>query len=59
MNNQKIERKKSIAKKYARLVHCSSKRAMRDFILLKPILQKLEIQKQLKLSEEEIEFLKK
>ncbi len=59
MNNQKIEKKKSIAKKYARLVHCSSKRAMRDFVLLKPILLQASIQKQMKLTEEEIEFLKK
>ena len=59
MNNQKIEKKKSIAKKYARLVHCSSKRAMRDFVLLKPMLQQASIQKQMRLSEEEIEFLKK
>lgn len=59
MNNQKIEKKKSIAKKFARLVHCSSKRAMRDFALLKPVLQQPEIQRQLKLSEEEIDFLKK
>ena len=59
MNNQKIEKKKSIARKYARLVHCSSKRAMRDFVLLKPILQKDTIQKQMRLTEEEIEFLKK
>ena len=59
MNNQRIEKKKSIAKKYARLVHCSSKRAMRDFVLLKPMLQQASIQKQMRLSEEEIEFLKK
>ena len=59
MNNQKIEKKKSIAKKYARLVHCSSKRAMRDFVLLKPLFLQSHIQKQLKLNEEEIEFLKK
>jgi len=57
LHNQKTEKKKTIAKKYARLVHCSSKRAMRDFELLKPILLKPEVQKQLKLSEEEISFL--
>jgi len=59
MNNQKIVQKKSIAKKYARLVHCSTKRALSDFFLLKPILQKPEVQHQLRLSEEEIDFLKK
>jgi len=57
LHNQKTEKKKTIAKKYARLVHCSTKRAMRDFSLIKPILLKPEVQKQLKLSEEEISFL--
>ncbi len=59
LHNQKSEKKKTIAKKYARLVHCSTKRIMRDFSLLKPILQNTKIQKQLNLSEEEIDFLKK
>lgn len=59
MNNQKIEKKKSIAKKYARLVHCSTKRALRDFSLLKPILKRPDVQQQLRLSEEEMEFLGK
>lgn len=59
LHNQKIEKKKTIAKKYAKLVHCSTKRAMRDFNLIKPILQNPKVQKQLDLSEEEMEFLKK
>lgn len=59
LNNQKIAKKKTIAKKFARFVHCSTKRAMRDFSLLKPILKKPSIQKQLKLGDEEIEFLSK
>jgi len=59
LHNQKSEKKKTIAKKYARLVHCSTKRIMRDFSLLKPILQNTKIQKQLQLSEEEIDFLKR
>jgi replication factor C large subunit len=57
LHNQKTEKKKSISKKYAKLVHCSTKRAMRDFELLKPILLKPAVQKQMKLSEEEISFL--
>ncbi len=57
LHNQKSEKKKTIAKKYASFVHCSTKRILRDFTLLKPILKKEEIQKQLKLSEEEIQFL--
>ncbi len=57
LNNQKIEKKKSIAKKYARFVHCSMKRALKDFTLLKEIIKKEEVQKQIKLSEEEISFI--
>ena len=59
LNNQKTEKKKTIAKKYARLVHCSLKRVMRDFDLLRPILKKQMVQQQLKLSGEEIDFLAK
>lgn len=59
LHNQKTEKKKTIAKKYARFVHCSTKRIMRDFSLLKPILQNTRIQNQLKLTEDEIDFLKK
>lgn len=58
LNNKKTEKKKSISKKYARLVHCSTKRIMRDFSLLKPILQNSNIQRQLDLSDDEVEFLK-
>lgn len=58
LNNQKIVQKKSIAKKYAHLVHCSTKRALRDFSLLRPVLQQQDVQKQLRLSEEEMEFLR-
>src|SRR3989344_4478067 len=59
LHNQKTEKKKTISKKYARLAHCSTKRIMKDFNLIKPILQKPGVQKQLDLSEEEMEFLKR
>lgn len=59
LNNQKTAKKKTIAQKYARLVHCSVKRAMRDFELLRPIMQKPEVQRQLRLEDDEIEFLKR
>ncbi len=59
LNNQKMEKKKTIAKKYAKMVHCSTKRAMRDFALVKLITKNALIQKQLKLSEDEIDFLNK
>jgi replication factor C large subunit len=57
LNNQKIQYKKTIAKKYAKFVHCSVKRAMRDFSMIKLILKKYAIQKQLQLGDEEINFL--
>ena len=59
MNNQRTAKKKTIAQKYAKAVHCSVKRAMRDFDILRPILQSPHIQQQLKLEEDEIDFLKK
>lgn len=59
MNNNKQEKKKSISKKYAHYVHCSSKRAMRDFNILKIIMKKHAIQNQLKLTEDEMDFLEK
>jgi len=57
LNNQKMAKKKSIAQKYARLVHCSTKRALRDFPLIKPILQDESVQKKLNLGDDEIAFL--
>lgn len=59
MNNQRNIQKKSISLKYAHATHCSSKQIMSDFQIIKPILKNPEILKQLKLSEEEIEFLEK
>lgn len=58
LNNQKIAKKKTIAKKYARLVHCSTKRAMRDFTLIAPIIKQESVQKKLRLSDEEVAYLK-
>jgi len=59
LSNQKSAKKKTISKKYAAFVHCSTKRAMRDFNLLRPILAKPQVQNELKLSEDEIDFLSK
>ncbi len=58
LNNRKTEKKKSIAKKYARYVHIGEKRAMREFPMFVSILRKPSVQKELKLSEDEIEYLK-
>lgn len=57
LNNQKIAKKKTIARKYAQFVHCSTKRILSEFSLLKPILEKPSVQKQLRLSDEEIAFI--
>lgn len=60
INNKRTEKKKSIAKKYARYVHVGEKRAMREFPLIKTILlHNPKTHKELKLSEEEIEYLGK
>ena len=59
LNNQKQVRKKSIAKKYAKFVHCSLRRVMRDFNLLKPIMNQESVITKLDLSEDEIDFLNK
>lgn len=59
MHNQKVEKKKSISKKYARYVHCSTKRILRDFDLIEPIVKQENVQNALKLSEEEVAFLNK
>jgi len=59
LNNQKIEKKKSIAAKYARYVHVGEKRALKEFPLIKNFLLEPRIQRELKLSEDEIAWLQK
>lgn len=56
LQNQKYEKKKSIAVKYAKKVHISQKRAMKEFFLL-PMILNPQARKQLNLSEDEIKFL--
>ena len=57
LNNRRIEKKKSISKKYAAHVHVGEKRALKEFPTIKAFLLKPEIQKELKLTEEEVEYL--
>ncbi len=58
LHNQRTEKKKSIAQKYAKLVHVGEKRALQEFPILKTIIKSNPIiQKELRLSEEEIEYL--
>ena len=60
LNNTIMSKKKTISQKYAKYVHCSTKRAMRDFTLIKKIIQNDQvIQEQLKLGPEEIDFIKR
>ena len=59
LHKQRTEKKKSIAQKYAKYVHVGSKRAMKEFPIIKQILINPEIRKELKLNEEEIEYLDK
>ncbi len=58
LNNQKNIKKKSIAEKYAQYVHIGKKRAMNEFQTIKQIIKYYpDTQKQLKLNEEEIEYI--
>jgi len=60
LNNLRTAKKKSIAQKYARYVHVGKKRAMKEFPLIKQIINSNpQIQKELKLSDEEISYLGK
>ncbi len=59
LQNQRSAKKKSICLKYAKHCHISSKTAMKDFMLLKIILQNKKMRKELKLSDEEIIYLDK
>ena len=58
LNNRRIEKKKSISEKYAKYVHVGKKRALKEFPTIKAFLLKPEIQKELKLTEEEVEYLR-
>jgi len=58
MNNQRTLKKKSIASKYSQYVHIGQSRAMKEFPLIKQILKSPKVQKELKLNDEEIEYLK-
>ncbi|MFH1452008.1 MAG: replication factor C large subunit [archaeon] len=59
LQNQRAAKKKTICQKYAYHCHISTKTAMKDFLLLKVILQSEKIRGQLKLSEDEIAYLDK
>jgi len=58
LHNRKVEKKKSIAQKYARYVHVGLKRAMNEFPLIKEFLKNPFIQNELRLTTDEIDYLK-
>ncbi|MEA3329536.1 MAG: replication factor C large subunit [Nanoarchaeota archaeon] len=57
ISNNKNKHKKTIVAKYARKIHCSKKKAIKEFNIIKPFLRKPQIQNELNLSEQEIEWL--
>ncbi|MGA2130519.1 MAG: replication factor C large subunit [Candidatus Pacearchaeota archaeon] len=57
LNNQKYDKKKSISRKYAEYVHIGEKRAYKEFPEVQAFLMRPEIQKELRLSEEEVAYL--
>jgi replication factor C large subunit len=59
INNNRNKHKNSVVAKYARKTHCSKKKAVKEFNIIRPFLQKPEIQKELGLSEQEIEWIAK
>ncbi|MCK5321518.1 replication factor C large subunit [Candidatus Pacearchaeota archaeon] len=59
LQNQRAAKKKTICQKYAKRCHVSTKTAMKDFMLLKIILAKKEIRKELKFNSDEIAYLDK
>ncbi len=59
LQNQRAAKKKTICQKYAKECHISTKQAMKDFMLIKVILQNQTIRDQLKLSSEEVAYLDK
>ncbi len=60
LNNQRTAKKKTITEKYAKLVHVGKKRALNEFPIIKQIIKSNEsIQKELRLTQEEIEYLNK
>jgi len=56
-NNMKAMYKKTIITKYAAKIHCSNKKASKEFNLIKPILRNPKVQQELRLNEKECEWL--
>ncbi len=59
LNNQRTAKKKSIAEKLAQKTHIGTKRAMNDFKIFVDILKNHDVRKELRLTEEETDYLHK
>lgn len=59
LNNQRTAKKKSICTKYSKHTHTSIKKSMKNFMLIKIILQDEKIRKKLNLDPDEISYLDK
>ena len=59
MQNQRAAKKKTICQKYSKYTHISTKQAMKDFLVLRIILQDKNVRQRLKLTPEEHEYLDK
>lgn len=59
LQNQRAAKKKTICEKYAKYTHISTKRAMKDFLMIKILLKNEEIRNHLKLDIDERAYLDK
>ena len=59
MSNNANKHKKTIIAKYAAVVHCSKKKAAKEFPFIKSSLKNGRIQKELRLDEQEVEYIMK
>ncbi len=59
ISNNKNKHRTTIVAKYARKIHCSKRKAVKEFNIIKPFLQNPDVQKELNLSEQEITWLNK
>ena len=57
LNNQKHGKRKTIAIKYAKKTHVGYKRIMAEWKEIKPILKNPKVQKELRLEDEEINYI--
>jgi replication factor C large subunit len=59
LQNQRSLKKKSICEKYAKLCHISIKTAMKDWLLIRQILQNNSVRNELKLDSDEVAYIEK